>query len=196
MSEQTSRFIADTGIDVVSDAEKLLSTGFIEKYLLAELDETGSLSEHCTDTGADFLFSRLDYYDSDCIIASRFVAKILAGKRTELAYWSEDAPAKRLTVHQGLGSLVIGKPGIDGGDTTVFNLDPEVTPEIILPSGRFYTFEANQNTTKPFVVSGLYYEEVDWGDLESYIDPGQKMLQSRDGLVKVPDDFRSRYEQL
>lgn len=123
------------------------------------------------------------------------VATILAGKRTELAYWQEGSPTKQLNVHQGLGVLVVGRP--DNGTSNVFQLDPEITTEVSLPPGRFYAFEAAPWTPQPFVVSGLYdtANPVDWSAMELYVEPWQGAIEAPpEGIVRVPEEFRTYFE--
>lgn len=196
---ETARFVEDHGIDVGLDKASLLKPFGTEiRPLLAQLDEVGSTAEHCTDTGADYFFSRLDYCrtNTSTVLASRYIATILGGNRTELAYWTKDAPAKSLTVHQGLGALVVSDPNTQR--TTAFTLDPEVTPEVTLPAERFYTFEADPATPKPLVVSGLYFEEPNWSRLEIPVEPCQEAvyITKSDGgrcPVRIPTEFANRY---
>ncbi len=195
--DKTAEFVAKNSINVEADQRKLGQHGLDIQVLLATLDEQGSLAEHRTRTGADYQFSRLDYISPERVVASRYIATILGGKRTELAYWKKIAPAKSLTVHQGLGNLVVSNP--DDSRTTTFVLDPEVTPELTLPSGRFYTFEADTDTPDPLVVSGLYYKRPNWGILEVTLDPGQEAVREAESLergdrwVCVPNEFANRY---
>ena len=156
---------------------------------LAELDETGATSQHISDGGADFFFTRLDYCDGEVVRASRMIGVIPPGMRTELAYWTEAAPAKDLAVHQGKGVMVVGNP--QDGTTNVFQLDPEVTKKITLPSGRFYTLEAAAYTEEPLVVSGFYEAPfVDWSKLEVVVSPGDSMVATPGGIIEVPEEFR------
>ncbi len=122
------------GINI--DADRGPNTHWVPK--LAELDDSSTVSQHETAGGADYFFSRLDYYlkedlprlegdatdDKPRAQASRMIAKILAHRRTELAYWALAAPEKRLTVHKGLGRLVIGDPR--DGSTTITTIDNKV----------------------------------------------------------------------
>jgi hypothetical protein len=192
--DRSIEYINSHSIDVQADIAMLGTPSDETSALLATLDEEGAISEHCTETGADYKFSQLDYLidNGRTKRASRFIAAILGGKRTELAYWSDEAPKKKLTVHQGVGELVVGRP-LDG-ITAAFRLDPEVTPEVTLPSGRFYAFVADLWTPKPLVVSGMYEEEVDWGDLEKVVEPGQNVVECGGKTIEVPPSFVARYE--
>ncbi len=191
--EQSIEYVNKHGINIQSDIATLDACPEDMMVLLRTLDDR-TTSEHCTQTGADYHFSQLDYLTdqgrSKC--ASRYIATILGGRRTELAYWADEAPQKKLTVHQGVGRLVVGS-ALDG-DTNTFRLDPEVTPEIVLPSGRFYTFVADIRTPKPLVVSGFYKEEFDWDDYEKCIEPGQGVVECGGKIIEVPFSFSSRYE--
>lgn len=166
---------------------------------LAELDEDGTTSQHISESGADYFFSRLDYYDGDEVRASRMIAKILAGNRLDLAYWTKAAPIKRLTIHRGEGALFVGKPKNESTNTTnVFQLDPEITPEVTLPPERFYTIEAASYTVEPLVVSGFYeppVNPVEWDGLEIILHPGDQTVTAPEGIVQVPDEFRILYSE-
>jgi hypothetical protein len=196
--EETYAFLQEHGIDSNVDWDRFTGRGHFTKLLLANLNERGKTSQHVTDTGADYDFSRLDYLnlgDSGEIVASRYVATIQPGHhRTELAYWTEIAPSKKITIHRGLGSLVIGRAGVHmgHGETTTFKLDPEVTPEVRLPSGRFYHFEGSQMHSEELVVSGFYEGEVDWEALEIPVSPGAVNIATPQGGVIVPSQYRDR----
>lgn len=192
--ERSSEYAHEHSINVRGDITMLGVAHEDTTALLAILNSEGITSEHCTETGADYQFSQLDYLTGHERIkrASRYIAAILGGQRTELAYWAGEAPKKKLTVHQGVGELVIGKP--HDGTTAVYRLDPEVTPEVTLPPGRFYTFVADLWTPSPLVVSGLYEEEVNWSGLEKTIEPGQTQVECGGKTIEVPSSFASRYE--
>jgi hypothetical protein len=193
--EETNAFADAHSIDTRSDIA-MISGDFEDDPtypLLALLNEQGETVQHINELGAEYDFSQLDYVNARRIVkASRFIATILAGNRTELAYWTADAPAKQLTVHQGEGTLLISKP-----DDTVADeipLNPEVASEVILPPGRFYTFIAKIWTPKVLVISGLYKEKVDWDELEVAFDPTQQSIITTDGTITVPNDFIAKSE--
>lgn len=150
-------------------------------------------SQHIEKDGADYDFIRIDYRQRQRVIASRMIASILAGQRTELAYWCEDAPDKKLSVHKGAGAIVIASPAQEVHG--IFRLDPRVTPEVVLPAGSFYTFEADQHASEGLVVSGFYDPPVEsWGDLEVVTPRGAITIAvPGEGEIEVPKDFVDRY---
>jgi len=167
--------------------------------LLVRFSESGDTTKHLSNAGADYLFSQLDYFtdahEHRKRQGSQMIATILAGKRTELAYWTEAAPKKEITIHQGLGNLAVGNPA--DNKITIFQLDPEVTPEVILPSGRFYALHAHPWTPKPLVVSGLYGAEkpVDWEEMEVTFEPGQETVEAPEGAVEIPAGFHDMFRR-
>jgi hypothetical protein len=193
--EETNTFVDTHSIDTQADIA-LIAGDFEDDQtypLLALLNEQGETVQHIDELGAEYYFSQLDYVNDKRIVkASRFIAAILAGNRTELAYWTPDAPAKQLTVHQGEGTLLISKPDDTAADEIPLN--PDVAPEVILPPGRFYTFIAKIWTPKVLVVSGLYKEKVNWDELEVAFDPAQRTIITPDGAVTVPHDFITKSE--
>jgi hypothetical protein len=165
-----------------------------ERAVLAYQDAHGTVEQQVHDTGANYWFAEIDHLAllSESLRATRSIAIIPEGQRTELAYWTPDAPAKKLHVHQGIGTLVLANPAT--GLTRNFALDPEITPVISLPPSRFYSLEAEVKTPVPLVVSGLYgAEPIDWDILEILVQPGQEALMAAGTEVHVPDEFRARY---
>lgn len=160
---------------------------------LTLLDSKGTTKQRITATGADYLFSRIDFFSGENlkVRASRMIA-IIVDSRTELACWMPGAPTKHLTVHRGEGLLVVGNP--ENQTTTDFQLDHEITPSLTLPGGRFYTFEADP-TADGLVVSGLYETTVSmyWDSMETPIEPGQEKIDTPSGVIYVPTNFRERY---
>lgn len=213
MSTQMSEAVYPTevsvrqlGINVRAD-EVLLGLPLTARF--ATLDN-GETSQHVTDGtegGTDYMFSKLNYYDyyreSTRPLASRMIATLLQGKRTELAYWTQAAPDMELTVHQGVGRMVIGTPPEDSSaaahDTKIKHLHRTAAlgalANVTLPSGKFYSLEAALWTPKPFVISGLYEggAEVDWDAVEKHFAPGQESVEAPEGIIKVPQDFTERY---
>ena len=187
-SNQTIEFVQQHNIDVTADAA-LLGAQVIPELVQFEHGET---ARHITETGANYDFSRLNYYRRDdlTLAAHRMIAVIQAGdleavefNRTELAYWSRLAQPKELTVHQGVGILEIGVPDDDPITRNVItkpkkdapahntfglrgnHLHPSITPQVTLPPGRFYTIKSALWTPEPLVVSGLYREEQEGSGL-------------------------------
>jgi hypothetical protein len=196
IEETAIHFAKERGI-AVAMTEDMYSRRNVMSARLVKHDEHGALEVRITEDGADYKFAQLDYFSNDPedllqppqrIRASRMIATVMASGRTELAYWTETAPTKKLAVHQGRGSLVIGNP--QDGETSVFLLDPEVTPSITLPSGRFYTFRGE--SAQDLVVSGFYEAEtpVDWDEMEIALKPGQAKVDAPEGTIDVPEKFR------
>ena len=131
-SQPTSaeKFAAEHNIDIYADRKRM----GMSLPRLAQLDSVGRTALHITDAaGADYYLSRIDYYRNAVEVhASRVIATIKAGHRTRLAYWTKATSNKRLTVHRGEGYFIIGSPQQDDStnvfDTTIFRVDPEVTP--------------------------------------------------------------------
>lgn len=191
---QTKHFIEQYGLQPYQDARSLEPVCFRALApALVQLTNAGTTAQHITETGADFHFSRLDYLrGSTEVRASRMIAHIMSGKRTELAYWQAHAPAKKLAVHRGIGALVIGRAADQS--TAVFRLDSEVTSSIVLPPGHFYTFEASPESPEPLIVSGLYEEGESFEGLELYFEPGQTRIETTKGELAVPEEYVKRYQ--
>jgi hypothetical protein len=194
--EETYELAKLLSVDIPGDFNLLPGNTYGGNVLprFAILTEGGDVAQRITETGADYSFYRLDYLEGDNqrVVAGRYIALIMAGRRTELAYRSEQAPAKRLTVHAGEGLLVVGRPD---ERAVPFTLDADVIKEVTLPPARFYTFEVPVWTRKSdLIVSGLYKGETDRGDLEQYVQPGQATVEAPEGRVNVPIDFATRYK--
>ncbi|MBI2009023.1 hypothetical protein HYS84_01260 [Candidatus Saccharibacteria bacterium] len=155
---------------------------------LAELNAEGSTSMEVGENGANYLFTKLEYCEGEEVRANRMIATIYPGFRAELAYWTKAADRKLLAVHRGNGVLVVGNPKNES--TNVFQLDPEITPQVTLPPGRFYALEAVDYGAGPLVISGYYEPPANFGELELYINPGDYELEAPEGTVRVPDEFR------
>lgn len=196
--------VAELGINVEADAA-LLGARLTPR--LVHFEE-GGVSQHVTTAGADYRFSQLDYYDADSgnsrPLATRMIATLLAGHRTELAYWTQAASAKALTAHRGLGHIVFGKPENVEPDegthplaarTQMAQLHPTVMPTATLQPGTFYVIEAALWTPEPFVISGLYPADtpVDWPAMEIAVEPGHTSVEAPEGTMFAPDDFAQRY---
>ena len=187
-------FASEYGIDVDTDIRRMGTF----TPILVHLDGVGRPVTHITDTtGADYYIARIDYYRGIAEIhASRVIAIVMPGYRTKLAYWTKAAAKKELVVHRGAGYLIIGNPDedeLDAFNTTIFPIDPDVTPHVTLPPGRFYTLQAAVWSPEPLVVSGLSETDRDgnWESMEITVEPGQEILVAPEGIVQVPDDFMS-----
>lgn len=54
--------------------------------LLVRQDENGAHWQHSKNEGADYNFAQIDFFQGRKLHASRMIAKMLAGQRTEIAY--------------------------------------------------------------------------------------------------------------
>lgn len=178
-----SEFARQNSIDLIKDTKSDLN--LVPR--LARFDEDGSTVQYISESGALYSFYQIDYYEGDVVRASRTIAEILPGNRTELAYWTQAAPAKTLDIHRGRGRLVIGDP--NEGRTRTLPVDSASVSEIALLSGCFYTIQAAEDGTEPLVISGLYKSPVNWDDLEISLNPGQSSIKAPEGRIQVPPDF-------
>jgi hypothetical protein len=192
-SEFTIGFAAKYGVDVIGDLQQLGNL----TPILGRVDNNGSFVSHIFDTsGADYYYSYIDYRDSNSITrAGRVIARISTGQRTKLAYWQKTAKSQRINIHRGAGYLIIGNPydqDLAGTfNTTMYPVDPDVTPYVYLPPGRFYTLQAASWTPETFVVSALSTidEQGNWDSKELTLHPGEETLLTPDGIIDVPDEF-------
>lgn len=141
------------------------------------------------EAGARYTYLEISYLAGDEVQATRNVAKILPGNHTEIAYWTEAAPTKSLTVHWGNGRLIIGEP--NGGAVQEISINHRDTEKVILPPGRFYTIQAEVNGIEPLVISGFYQPPPDWEGLEISVEPGKDYVQAKDGIKKIPNGFNA-----
>jgi hypothetical protein len=203
------RHAVEHDIDIAADEENL---GYSLTPRLARFggDQT---TRYVSADGADYVFSRLDYFIEEHLIyrhipyASRTITEILQGNRTELAYWPKKAPKKQLTVHRGMGNLVVGNPedaeaNQDGSsktyDTKLQLLHPTISPTETVEPGRFFTIEATAWAPEPLVVSGLYLassQRINWlrRRMEQHFAPGKDYVKASEGKVAVPENFSLRY---
>ncbi|HEY8109140.1 MAG TPA: hypothetical protein VIF43_03985 [Patescibacteria group bacterium] len=140
--------------------------------------------------GAAYTYLEITYSDGDEARASRNAAVILPGNRTELAYWTQAAPEKSLTVHRGYGLLVTMKPGNVLVDQTILAPGWEVP----LPPESFYTIVALTEQSESLVVSGYYEPPPNWEGLEVTLPPDAEHIDTPDGVVEVPTGFRAYAE--
>lgn len=138
--------------------------------------------------GAAYTYIEVSYSIDGVVQATRSIARILPGNRTEIAYWTEEAPTKPLDVHQGKGKLILGDPIKDS--TQEILIDASSGKKILLPSGHFYTIRAEENAAEPLVVSGFYEPSPDWAKLQIALEPGQTQVQAKEGVRKIPSDFK------
>lgn len=156
---------------------------------LVDVDGQGSAQLHTAEEGADYYFSQIDYRrgPTDRTRASRMIATIFAGKRTELAYWTEAAPQKEIDIPQGSGTFVVGCA--ETAKTRELQVDAEFTPQVVLPPGHFYTF-VGDSEHQPLIVSGFYSPPVDFSELEIIVPTDVLVVDTPDGLFNVPEAFR------
>jgi hypothetical protein len=191
-SSQSTRahdLAADLGFDLSNDYRYAgLSPHIIQ------LDPKRKRSfEHIVDaTGADYYAARIDFGGNE-VVASRAFAVVMQGGRSGSAYLPKKAHPKKLTIIRGCGSLILGNPENDDMDgvfmTDIYSLNAEVTKEVTLPPGHFYTIEARGGEV---VVSYLSETDVDgnWEPSEIIVEPGKESLVTpEEGLVVVPEEF-------
>ncbi len=144
---------------------------------------------------ARYVFTEYNYTEKGKLLANRMLAAIRPGDRTELAYWTAAAKEKSLTVHRGVGTLVIGSRS--RSKVELIPLDADLSSEVVLPARSFYSIEANKNADGLLIVSGLYVPPVsDWEAVEVEVGPGQEYLTTQaEGMIRVPDAFRERYDR-
>jgi hypothetical protein len=161
---------------------------------IVQLDPAHKRSfEHIVDvTGADYYAARIDFGDKK-VVASRAFAIVMKGGRSGSAYVPKNAHPKKLTIIRGRGSLILGNPENDDMDgvfmTDIYPLNADVTKEVTLPPGHFYTIEAREGEV---VVSYLSETDGDgnWEPSEITVEPGKdSMVTPGEGLVLVPEEF-------
>ncbi len=159
---------------------------------LAAQDNSGNPEVHITENGADYTLSAVHYYQGEMLVASRTIAEIPAGGRTEFAYWTQAAPDQLLQFSRGRGELIIVNP--QNGKTQAILIDAisGLASEATLPSGTFYTIRAAADSIEPLVVSSLYEGNPDWEKLEVYVRPEDRVVAAPlEGSVAVPEDFQA-----
>ena len=138
--------------------------------------------------GVEYMLSQIDYLIGETNVqANRIVAQIPPGERTELAYWTAQAPATRLTVHQGLGELLLARMYKDGEyDFQDVLLEPTVpaNAQRPLPPRSFYCLRASSQSPEPLVVSSFYQPAItSWEGLEIELDPSQRQISTLEGDI-------------
>lgn len=188
-SVEAQEFAKDIGVDIYQGLQGL---GRVAARLVS-LDVHGGAAHITDDSGTDYYSARVDYMQKDEVKASRAIAIIMAGYHTKFAYWPNDAEPKKIRVHAGEGSLIVGDPAndeLDGSfNTEYFKVSAEVTPFIMLQPGRFYTLEAASWST--LVVSALseLEENGGWGSMEIPVQPGRDSIRTPRGVIPVPTEF-------
>lgn len=145
------------------------------------------MPEHVERYGASYDFVELGYHQDDRLVANRMIAIIQPGKRTELAYWTQAAPDKQLTVHRGLGRLLlVGNSEASRADSV--DLNSLEASRVIVPSGHFYVIEAAGDSDDELIVSGFYEPPLtSWDGLEHTLQPSQPWVEDpMEGTVVVP----------
>lgn len=149
--------------------------------------DTTATEEGVSEKGASYTYLEIQYREGDELRATRNVASVLPGNRTELAYWTMDAPEKSLHVHRGSGVLI----RTDKSEVSVWEqkLDAEHN-EQMLPPGSFYTIKAAANSSEPLVVSGFYEPPPDWDGLEVEFSRDAESVDTPDGALIIPRSFQ------
>ena len=163
--------------------------------LLMPLDDEGRPVLHVSDSGdIDFYQWKIDYVRQDYhVAASRRISMVTPGFHTNLVYFPKTASERIMEIHSGVGYLILGNLSADEDDfaTTIFKLDSEVTRQVSVPSGRFFTIEAPEWSDKPLVVSELF--EIKSGNelknAEVILKPGDQVIDTPDGHIEVPEEF-------
>lgn len=186
-TQQAQGFASELGIDLDPD----LKGGLLVPQIVQVDPVTGSMRHINDGRGSDYYAARIDFKYGQAPVASRAVAVVMPGARTNLGYRPLGADPKELSIHRGHGYFIVGDPHSedDAFQTEYYPVDPAVTPRITLQPGKFYTLEAADWCE--LVVSGL--SEIDsngeWQDAEIPVEPGTEVLQTPDGPIQVPDDF-------
>ena len=196
--ELALQFASEFNVDLT---EGIASTESLQPRLV-QLNPDGSPLHLCDQEGADYYLQRVDYsatnnLEAADVVASRLVAVIMPGYHTKTAFWPEDGDSKNITVHRGVGYLVVNRPNQDDTDdpwnTETFHLDPDITHEVKLPPGCFYVVEAASWSPTPLVISVVSAKDDNgnWGAREVTVEHGKTTIRSLGRLVTVPDDFIS-----
>jgi hypothetical protein len=141
--------------------------------------------EHMTETGADYTFYEIEYLEDDEVKASRMIAAIPPGGRTELAYWTSKGGDKTLTVHQGSGGLVHAHPW---ERASIGLLDARASQNVVLSAESFYTLKA---ADAGLVISGYYEPPWTDDDIEATFEPDAVTVETIDGELHVPSFYRA-----
>jgi hypothetical protein len=140
----------------------------------------------------DYYFARIDYFDrSNHVAASRLIYLIMPGHHNQAAYLPIRGRPKIFEVHRGFGYLMLGNTETeddDGFPTTIYPLNPSVTPAITVPGDKFYVFEAADWQHEPFVISRLV-KSNEATDKEILLQPHQDIITTSYGNIDVPEDF-------
>ncbi|GEM_PF-5109163 len=145
----------------------------------------------------NYYFSQLDYViGEDNVQASRMIAEIPPGNRTELAFWSTEAPEKQLDIHKGVGHLVLATLTDKGSYTwSIWELNSQKhsrnkIAQATLPPGSFYTIRVTQQSAEPLIVSGFYAPALtSWDAVETEVAANQKTITTPQGEITVPEEL-------
>ncbi len=192
-SRYVSELAEQHGLETARDASDIFKQ--LEGVAVQDLQVTHSGSQHIERDGARYVFTQYDYTNTEeGVVGNRMLAAIRPGDRTELAYWTAAARDKLLTVHRGIGTLVVGSRS--KSEVELIPLDADGTTEVTLPARSFYCLEADGDASGLLIISGLYVPPVkDWEAVEIEVKPGQEFINSqKEGMIRVPDGYRERYE--
>jgi hypothetical protein len=157
-------------------------------------DEADEALHHIERAGADYRLARIDYVhvrQTDKLLASRTVACIRPGERTELAYWPAAAAVRQLSVHRGLGQLLIARPGSVQLESLELDADSGSHREIPLVPDRFYTIQASEFSQEMLVVSHIeeYDPDAAWQYEEVPFSPDAAGITAEGHALPVPAAF-------
>jgi hypothetical protein len=128
-------------------------------------------------------------------VASRLVARVLAGHRTEVRYRAAGAGSQRFTVGQGEGVLFASdpwRPDEAVGPTALHSVG--TNSQVDIPGRQFYVFEAAAGSE--LLVSSLHDPRDALGGVEFAVRAGAKTVNAPEGLMTIPPGFLNRHVEL
>jgi hypothetical protein len=187
--DNACRFASELGVSISSD----LDSSWSLQPIVSRIDLKHGLMKHITDSyGMDYYMACINYMQDEYVNASRLINVVMPGYRSKLAYTLNGSSTQKVIVHKGYGYLIVGSPdNTEDDDETIstinsFRLDPEVSQQVTIPAGKFYTIESAYGSDCPLVVSSLY-REMDMNEIEFI--PGTEELSIDGHSVIVPDEF-------
>jgi hypothetical protein len=167
--------------------------------LIIPLDDDGPILHIREQEAIDYYLSRIDYFDPGFhVAASRIISMVTPGSRTRSAYLTQEATTKILQIHMGAGFLILGNP-IDRNNedsdedfaTTIYPLNPDITPAITIPPDHFYSLEAASWSHEPLIVSEV--KDVNGkptsSTVEIEVESGQQVVDTPNGSIDIPEEF-------
>lgn len=161
-----------------------------EGYLLQlNLDTAAHIT--VPETNVDYYFRQVDYLDrAQRVRGSRMFAELLAGKRTDSAYWTPAAPATQLTIHRGAAEVVVADLNSQITHAVRLCTAADERRSVELAPDRCYTVRALPDTDTMTVVSGWYEGQLDWETAEQAIPTGAQSFTTHAGVRELPLAFR------